>query len=113
MHRNETHPHSPPRQQYQVPNTRTYFVKHDFSGSAELTTTVAHALSDVSGIDVTDAGFTLSDHVDPDALDSPFEPNADGTPLMNGHPTFTAMVYRVTVYTDGQVAIAPPQGNGV
>lgn len=53
----------------QSPGTRTYRVKHDFDGSAELTTTLAHAISDVTGLDVTDTAFTLNDYVDLEALD--------------------------------------------
>jgi hypothetical protein len=90
-------------------DTQTYFVEHDFERPAKLTTTLAHALSDVSGIDVTDTGFTLDDHVDPDALDRLFKPKEDGTPRMNGRLTFTAWGYQVTVYSDGQIAIVPPQ----
>jgi hypothetical protein len=63
----------------------------------------------VTGIDVTDTGFTLNDHVDPDALDQLFKPKDDGTPRMNGHLTFTVWGNQVTVYSDGQIAIVPPQ----
>jgi hypothetical protein len=108
MYRNETHAkHSP--QQYQVRNTGTYFVKHDFDGPAELTTTLAHALSDISGVDVTDTGFTLYDYIDPDALDSLFKPRDDGVQAVNGMLTFTVWGHQVTVYSDGQIAIVPPR----
>jgi len=109
MYRNETNTISQPRQQNQRHNTRTYFVQHDFDGSAKLTTTLTHALSDVSGFDVTDTGFTLYDHVDPDALDQLFKPTEDGTIRMNGLLTFTVWGHQVTVYSDGQIAIVPPQ----
>ena len=79
-----------------------------FDGSAKLTTTLAHALSDVSGIDVTDTGFTLYDHVDPDALDQLFKPTDDGQVRMNGLLTFTVWGHQVTVYSDGRIAIVPP-----
>lgn len=109
MYRNETHVKQQSQRNYQVRDTQTYFVTHDFDGPAKLTTTLAHALSDVSGIDVTDTGFTLTDHVDPDALDRLFTPKDDGTPRMSGHLTFTVWGYQVTVYSDGQIAIVPPQ----
>jgi len=109
MYRNQSHVKTHPQQHYQVRDTQTYFVKHDFDGAAALTTTLAHALSDVTGIDVTDTGFTLNDHVDPDALDRLFKPKDDGTPRMSGHLTFTVWGYQVTVYSDGQIAIVPPQ----
>jgi len=108
MHRNESHVKASPQQRHHR-NTQTYFVTHDFGGSAELTTTVAHAISDVSGIDVRDAEFTLADYVDPEALDRLFEPREDGTPRMNGQLTFTVWGFQVTVYSDGQIAIVPPQ----
>jgi len=110
MYRNETHVKSHSRGGYRTTNTQTYFVQHDFDGPAKLTTTLAHAISDVSGIDVTDTGFSLADHVDPDALDRLFRPKDDGTPRMDGHLTFTVWGYQVTVYSDGQIAIVPPQG---
>ena len=112
MYRNETHVKSQPQQNYRARNTGAYFVHHDFDGPAKLTTTLAHAISDVSGIDVTDTGFHLTDHVDPDALDQLFRPKDDGTPRMNGHLTFTVWGYEVTIYSDGQIAIVPPQGTG-
>lgn len=109
MYRNDQRVvHNAP-QQYQSRETRNYFVQHDFDGSAELTTTLAHAISDVTGIDVTDTGFTLADHVDPEALDRLFEPRDDGTPRTNGHLSFTIWGYQVTVYSNGQIAIVPPR----
>ena len=108
MYRNEAHAKGG-SQPYQRRDTRPYVVTHDFDGSAELTTTLVHALSDVSGIDVTDAGFTLSDHADPDALDQLFKPREDGELRMHGQLTFTVWGYRVSVYSDGQIEIVPPQ----
>lgn len=109
MYRNQPPVEQPPSGQYQAQGTQTYVVQHDFDGSAKLTTTLVHALSDVTGIDVTDAGFTLSDHVDPDALDRLFRPRDDDTPRLNGHLAFTVWGYQVTVYSDGQITIVPPQ----
>ncbi|MFB6141606.1 MAG: HalOD1 output domain-containing protein [Halosimplex sp.] len=74
-----------------------------------MTTTLAHAISDVTGVDVTDTGFTLNDHVDPEALDRLFKPKADGTQRIDGHLSFTIWGYQVTVYSDGQIAIVPPR----
>jgi len=108
MYRNETHAKQSP-QQRQVRNTGTYFVKHDFDGPAELTTTLAHALSDVSGVDVTDTGFTLYDYIDPDALDKLFKPRGDSVQRVNGMLTFTVWGHQVTIYSDGQIAVVPPQ----
>ena len=109
MYRNGQHAEHTTPQQYQSRGTQNYFVQHDFGGSAELTTTLAHAISDVTGIDVTDTGFTLNDHVDPEALDHLFRPKEDGTPRTNGHLSFTIWGYQVTVYSNGQIAIVPPR----
>lgn len=109
MYRNGQHVEQNAPQQYQSQGNQNYFVQHDFDGSAELTTTLAHAISDVTGIDVTDTGFTLNDHVDPDALDKLFAPKADGSPRTNGHVSFTIWGYQVTVYSTGQIAIVPPR----
>ena len=109
MYRNGQHVEHNSSQQYQSRGTQNYFVQHDFDGSAELTTTLAHAISDVTGIDVTDTGFTLNDHVDPEALDRLFRPKEDGTPRTNGHMSFTIWGYQVTVYSNGQIAIVPPR----
>lgn len=109
MYRNGQHAEHTAPQQYQSPANQNYFVQHDFDGSAELTTTLAHAISDVTGIDVTDTGFTLNDHVDPEALDRLFAPKEDGTPRTNGHVSFTIWGYQVTVYSSGQIAIVPPR----
>ena len=98
---------SSPQQQGQT--AQTYFVTHDFDGTAELTTTITHALADVSGHDVRDAEFTLYDHVNPEALNRLFDPSGDGTASLTGHLNFTVKGHQVTVYSDGQVAVVPPQ----
>lgn len=108
MYRNEAHAKQSP-QQHAVQDPGTYFVKHDFDGPAELTTTLAHALADISGADVTDAGFTLYDYIDPDALDQLFKPANDAERRFNANLTFTVWNHAVTVYSDGQIAIVPPQ----
>lgn len=109
MYRNESHVKQSAPRGARTREAQPYFVQHDFDGPATLTTTLAHAISDVSDVDVTDTGFRLNDHVDPDALDRLFRPKGDGTPRMDGHLTFTVWGYQVTVYSDGQIAIVPPQ----
>jgi len=86
-----------------------YVVHHEFDGTAELTTTLAHAISDVTGIDVTDTGFTLNDYVDPDAMDKLFKPKPDGTQRTNGSLTLTILGCQVVVHSNGQIIITPPQ----
>lgn len=98
-----TRHHSQPQPQ------QPYVVHHDFGGPAELSTTLVHAISDVSGIDVTDTGFTLNDFVDPDALDRLFESKADGTPRTNGSLSLAVLGCQVVIHSNGQIVIAPPQ----
>jgi hypothetical protein len=107
MYRNETRTGN--RAPHAGREPRTYVVEHDFDGPAELTTTLVHALSNVSGVDVTDTEFTLNDYVDPEALDALFKPKGDGEFRMSGRLSFTAWGYRVTVYSDGRIAIVPPE----
>lgn len=95
-----------PRAQQRPP--QPYFVQHEFGGSSDLTTTLVHALSDVTGADVTQAEESLVDHVHPEALDRLFRPAPDGTPRPNGHVSFTVWDHQVTVYHNGQIAITPP-----
>ncbi|MFB6179022.1 MAG: HalOD1 output domain-containing protein [Halorientalis sp.] len=95
--------------QQQPPTHQPYVVHHDFTGSAELTTTLAHAISDVTGIDVTDTEFTLNDYVDPDALDNLFKPKSDGTPRTNGSLNVTILGCQVVVHSNGQIVLTPPQ----
>ena len=85
-----------------------YFVQHEFGGTSDLTTTLVHAISDVTGADVTQAEASLVNFVDPEALDRLFEPSPDGTPRPNGHLSFTMWDHQVTVYHNGQIAITPP-----
>lgn len=87
---------------------RDYYSYHDPDGDARLTTTLVHALADVMGVDVTDTGFVLADHIDPDALDTLFADPVDerGNPL--GHVAFAVDSYRVTIYSDGTIVITPP-----
>jgi len=109
MYRNETRQQSHATAPYQRRAAQPYIVQHDFDGPAELTTTLAHALSDVSGVDVTDTGFTLYDYIDPDALDQLFTPTDDSGQRINGALTFTVWRHQVTVHSDGRIVIVPPQ----
>lgn len=86
-----------------------YYAQHDFQGTAQLTTTLVHALSNVTGADVTEAEAVLEDHLDARALDVLFRPRPDGTPRASCHLGFTAWGHEVTVYSDGQITIVPCQ----
>ena len=109
MTQNQTRVERSPAEQYQTQQFQPYEFNHEFGGSAKLTTTLVHALSDVAGVDVTDAEFTLSDYVDPEALDNLFKPKDDDSPRLGGHLSFTAWGCQVTVYSDGRITVVPPR----
>ena len=86
-----------------------YRAEHDFDGSASLTTTVVHALADCMNVDVTDGSLSLYDSVDPDALDALFRPRYDGNSRSGGTVAFSVADHRVTVRSDGEILIEPPE----
>jgi hypothetical protein len=108
MHGNGQNTTTPAVPQNRPRPPQPYFVTHEFGGTSDLTTTLVHAISDVTGADVTQAEASLVDFVDPEALDRLFEPAPDGTPRPNGHLSFTMWDHQVTVYHNGQIAITPP-----
>jgi hypothetical protein len=108
MHGNSQNTTPAPATQTKPRQPQPYFVQHEFGGTSELTTTLVHAISDVTGADVTQAEESLVDYVDPSALDSLFQPRSDGTPRPNGHVSFTLWDHQVTVYHNGQISITPP-----
>ncbi len=85
-----------------------YVVYHDFDGPSELTTTLVHAISDVTGINVSETEFTLSDFVNADALNQLFRPKPDGTLRASGRYQCTIWGCEVNVFSDGQITIQPP-----
>jgi hypothetical protein len=91
---------------------QSYTIKHDFESAASVTATLTHALSDVSGIDVSEIEYALKDYVDPDALDRLFMPVSDGSARVNGHLAFNLQGYQVTLYGNGLISIVPPQHQG-
>lgn len=108
MYQNQQHPqYSQPVQQTQV--QQSYTIQHDFDGSASVTATLTHAISDVSGIDVTEVERALADYVDPRALDRLFSPVSDGSPRLNGQLTFDMQGYQVRIEANGRVTIIPPR----
>lgn len=88
---------------------QSYTVQHDFDGSASVTATLTHALSDVSGIDVSDVESTLETYVDPSALDLLFRPTLGGSQRANGRLVFDIQGYQTTIYGNGLISIVPPQ----
>lgn len=97
-------------EQRQVSSPRDYRTHHDRDSPAKLSTTLVHALADVMDRDVTDAGEALYRSVDPEAIDRIFSSTEDGAPRAPGHVAFAVEGYRVTVYSDGDIVITPPEG---
>jgi hypothetical protein len=91
------------------PEANTYYAQHDFDGTARLSTTVIHALSEVANVDTTNTESTLFQHVDPDALDSLFKPTGPEAPRANGRMSFQIWGYDVTVFGTGRIVITPLQ----
>lgn len=100
---------APPRRPPTPDGRGNYRVYHDPAGAAAVTTTVAHALADLTGVDVTAAEAALHERVDPAALDQLFAPRPDGTPRSPGHVAFRVVGCRVTVYGDGEIVVTPPR----
>lgn len=101
--------YTPPTSQSRAPPV--YRTVHDPDGSATLSTTVIHALADCMGVDVTDSRLSLYDAVDPDALDALFRPRYDGTPRTGGRLSFVVNDHYVTIETDGEILIEPPENS--
>lgn len=88
---------------------RSYYAFHDPMRTApELSTTLVHALSDATGVDVRQCESSLYEAVDPEALDRLFRPVGDGSTRDSGHVAFLVSGYRVTVYHMGHIVIDPP-----
>ncbi len=81
--------------------TRT---RHDPEEGSRLSTTLAHALADTMGVDVTEAERALAERIDPRSLDLLFR--GDEEPA--GHVALGVRGYRTTVYSDGRIVIDPP-----
>lgn len=86
-----------------------YTVQHEFDGTASVTATLAHALADVSGTDVTDVELTLEEYVDTDALDRLFAPPLGHTSEMTSSLTVNVQGYQTTLSSTGLITITPPQ----
>ncbi|GAB3041225.1 HalOD1 output domain-containing protein [Natronobiforma cellulositropha] len=104
----EQHPEPSYPDPTRIPPASVYRACHDPNGTANLSTTVSHALADCLGIDVTESTAFLHDNVDPDALDTLFQPRPNGTPRTGGMLSFFVHDYFVTVYSDGEILIEPP-----
>lgn len=89
------------------PRTGAYHVRHDWEGDASLTELVVCSVAAVAGVEPT-AVDSIADRLDTDALESLFAGSRprDGT----GSLAFSLNDCRITVYSDGEVVIRPPDG---
>jgi hypothetical protein len=109
MYSNGQRTHEVPAGGQQQP-FRPFVRRHEFGGQTKLTTTLVHAVSDVTGANVSDVEATLNELLDPDALNLLFGPSADTGSRSNAQLTVTIWGYRITISTTGQITIHPAQG---
>lgn len=88
------------------PRTGAYHVRHDWEGDSSLTELVVCSVAAVTGVEPT-AVDALSTRLDTDALEALF---AGSNPSEGGALTFHLNDCRVTVYSNGEVVIRPPDG---
>jgi lipoate-protein ligase B len=86
-----------------------YHHAHDFETAATVTATIAHAIADDVGIDVSEAERLIGGAVDPEALDRVFRPRKGGPQRSDGQITFSVRGHQVTFYGSGQVVVVPPR----
>jgi hypothetical protein len=77
--------------------TELYYPHEDHS----LSHAVLRALEEAHGTTLTDADFTLYDYIDPDALNSLFQADANATITVD----FTIEAYVVTIWADEGIHI--------
>lgn len=109
MYRDNQHVASPVAQRNHSSTPQSHYLHHDFDGSAEICTTLVHAIADVAGVDVTDAESALRDCFDVDALNNLFRPKADRTARRDGRVQFIVLQCEVTIFSDGRITIVPLQ----
>lgn len=86
-----------------------YTVNHDFDGVASVRATVAHALSDLTGRNVSEIEAMLSDRVDLQALDRLFSGTDCGADAATCTLTVTVEGYEMTLFGNGFISIVPVQ----
>lgn len=69
-------------------------------------TAVVNAIADREGVEVTELEPPLTKVIDPDALDTLFQPTQRGDSAATGEVTFRYNGYLVTVAEDGEVEVA-------
>ncbi|MFP8951366.1 HalOD1 output domain-containing protein [Natrialbaceae archaeon A-arb3/5] len=79
-------------------------VSYDWGSGESLSTTIVSTISDLSGKNP-DEIERLYDHLDPDSLESIFEPTAGGRTRNAGSVAFHLEGYAVTVHASGTIVV--------
>jgi hypothetical protein len=78
---------------------------HDHGTSVLLSTTITHALADLTGLDATDAEELLYESVDIESLNTVFMQREDGGVRESGELTFHVDAYDIRVHATGRIEI--------
>lgn len=89
-----------------------FVTRHDASSTTELTTTLTHAIANVTGTDVTDVETRLYDCIDPMAVNRLFDGDDRSTAGTHASLTLTIWGHHVTVSSTGHITISRPHGRG-
>ena len=76
---------------------------HDWTSAEPLNSTILTALADVKDVEPTELE-PLYEHIDPDALESLFDPDGDGL-RTDGHVSFSFADHYVTIHGHGEYAV--------
>lgn len=80
---------------------------HDFESDTSLSFAILEAIEELSRTDTTGHDESLSEYVDPDALDSLFAPRLDGTPRAEGGSVSLSLYdHDVVVHSDGHIIVS-------
>ena len=84
---------------------KTAFVSHDWTGNDSLTTTIVSTVAELSGTDPTEVD-RLYDRIDPESLETLFEPTNKADGRNTGQVSFQLDAYTVTVHATGDIVVA-------
>lgn len=85
------------------PQENVYREIHDWTSTEPLSSTILTALADVKNVEPTELE-PLYEHIDPDALESLFDPDGDGL-RTDGHVSFSFADHYVTIHGHGEYAV--------
>ena len=86
------------------PETETAVVAHDWESDVSLSTTIVSTITDLSGREPEELD-RLYDRIDPDSLETIFEPANGSTHRNGGRVSFQLDAYAITVHASGTVVV--------